>query len=442
MARPGDRRGAVRHPRPGPGPAQGDAGLCAVPGEEPGDPRLGQVGQPTVTWKDGGKAFEYRKDGKTYRYDVAARKAEEVKPGDAPSPGRRGGVAGAAGAGRGQQLDSAPSPDGTLKAFYRDRNLWVGDPNGLIEMAVTTDGSREGPDQERQGELGLRRGAGPEHRLLVVARRQEARLLSVRREQGRRLLPPARPDQGPGPARRRALPQGGLAQPDRRAVRLRPEGEEDDQGRRPRRQAVRRRRGRPLRLQRRAGRRTAGSCCSTGPTAARTSWNWPPPTPRPARCRVVVREEWPASWVENNPEIRFLEDGRRFLWATSRNGWKNYDLYDLDGKRLAAVTRNEFDADQIVRVDEKAGVLYYFAHDGDNPMKLQLHRAKLDGTGRPPADRPGVPPRGRRRPRRRPLHRRRRGPRHPADDPAGRRRGQGPRRPWWRATSRSSTRWA
>ena len=32
-----------------------------------------------------------------------------------------------------------------------------------------------------------------------------------------------------------------------------------------------------------------------------------------------------------------------------------------------------------MRVDEDAGLLYYMARDGDNPMKLQLHRVGLDG---------------------------------------------------------------
>ena len=34
-----------------------------------------------------------------------------------------------------------------------------------------------------------------------------------------------------------------------------------------------------------------------------------------------------------------------------------------------------------MRVDEDAGLLYYMARDGDNPMKLQLHRVGLDGKG-------------------------------------------------------------
>ena len=132
----------------GSGSAEGDAGLCPKFQEkEPGDPRLGQAGQPGRRLEvEGGKAFEYRKDGKAYRYDIAARKAEELKPGKPPSrTGRRpaGGV-GAGGPGSGPAVRRRlASPDGTLKAFYRDRNLWIGDPNGIIELAVTTDGSEK-----------------------------------------------------------------------------------------------------------------------------------------------------------------------------------------------------------------------------------------------------------------------------------------------------------
>jgi dipeptidyl-peptidase-4 len=94
----------------------------------------------------------------------------------------------------------------------------------------------------------------------------------------------------------------------------------------------------------------------------------------------VVRDEWPASWVANTPEMRYLSDGKRFIWESERNGFRNYYLYDLTGKLLATLTRNQFDAEQIDHVDEKAGVMYYMAHDGDNPMKLQLHRVNLSGT--------------------------------------------------------------
>ena len=42
--------------------------------------------------------------------------------------------------------------------------------------------------------------------------------------------------------------------------------------------------------------------------------------PATGKCRVVVRDEWPPSWVENNPEMRFLKDGKRFIWLSRANG--------------------------------------------------------------------------------------------------------------------------
>jgi dipeptidyl-peptidase-4 len=103
--------------------------------------------------------------------------------------------------------------------------------------------------------------------------------------------------------------------------------------------------------------------------------------PTTGKCRTVVRDEWPASWVANNPEMKYLVDGRRFIWESERNGFRNYYLYDLSGKLLATLTNNQFDAENIDHVDEKSGNMYYMAHDGDNAMKLQLHRVSLNGRG-------------------------------------------------------------
>src|SRR5215471_15550574 len=40
-----------------------------------------KLGNLSVTWKDEGKAFEYRKEGKRYRYDIATGNSEEVGAG-------------------------------------------------------------------------------------------------------------------------------------------------------------------------------------------------------------------------------------------------------------------------------------------------------------------------------------------------------------------------
>ncbi|HTF38940.1 MAG TPA: DPP IV N-terminal domain-containing protein, partial [Blastocatellia bacterium] len=107
--------------------------------EIPGSVKLGAL---NVKWQDDGKAFDYYKDGKTYRYDIATGATTEAAPADAES-GRMGGRRRAGGPDRGRQYSSAESPDKKLKAFYRDRNLWLSDAAGAGEMAITTDGNEK-----------------------------------------------------------------------------------------------------------------------------------------------------------------------------------------------------------------------------------------------------------------------------------------------------------
>ena len=361
--------------------------LKAMPGYERFATRsreaLRAVVAPTlaITWKDGGKAFNFRKRGKTYRYDIAARKAEDVKPGEAePSDAGRRPIRGG-GAGRGRQLASVLSPDGSLKAFHRDRNLWLSDPNGWIEAAVTKNGSeasrlKNGTASWVYGEELNQNTAfwwSPDGSKLAYYRFDESKVADYFLQLDQTKVQD-KLDTEPYPKAGSPNPIAALFVYDLKAkavveVDVRDGRADEDEG--------------------------------VGHYVYNVSWSadgklllfhrtnrhqnvleLAAADPATGKTRVVAREEWPASWVENNPEIRFLGDGHRFLLATVRNGWKNYDLLDLEGgKKLASVTANEFDADRIVRVDEKAGVLDYLAHDGDNPMKLQLHRVGLNGKG-------------------------------------------------------------
>jgi len=105
--------------------------------EIPGSVKSGTL---AVKWQDGGKSFDYSKDGKTFHYDIATRTATEAGAAPAgtelPGSGRRRG-----GPERGRQYSSATSPDGKLKASYRDHNLWLSDANGAGEIPITTDGN-------------------------------------------------------------------------------------------------------------------------------------------------------------------------------------------------------------------------------------------------------------------------------------------------------------
>jgi dipeptidyl-peptidase 4 len=89
-------------------------------------------------------------------------------------------------------------------------------------------------------------------------------------------------------------------------------------------------------------------------------------------CRSVARESRPQSWAAGDGP-RFLADGERFIWTTERDGRRNFVLRNLAGEELAVV--------EVMRIDEAAGWVWYTARTGDTPLKVQLHRVRLDGTG-------------------------------------------------------------
>ncbi|MHB1037660.1 MAG: S9 family peptidase [Pirellulales bacterium] len=351
-------------------------------------PKIGasvKRGALSVTWIDGGKAIEYRKDGKLYRYDIAARKAVEIAAPTAAPPAperkaRRQGRRRSETPARGRQYTSAVSPDGRRNAFCRNRNLWLSDADGANERAVTADGN--GINRIKYGtatwvygeELDQRTAMwwSPDSKRIAFYRIDESRVpdffLQYNQTQVQDTLDvePFVKAGGTNPVVDLwiyDLESGQTTQVDVRDgkpfddavvghyvynVRWSPDGKE-------------------LLFHRMNRRQNVMELAAADPASG--------------KCRVVVREEWPATWTEQNPAMQFLNDGKRFIWTSERTGFKNFYLYELGGKLLATLTSHECEVADIVRVDEASGVLYYMAHSGDNPMKLQLHRVGLDGQG-------------------------------------------------------------
>ena len=92
-------------------------------------------GDLRVKWSEDGSSFEYSQGGRQFRYDV--KKGEATDIGKAQRPQRRRWNRPA----RGRQYASADSPDGKLKAFTKDRNMYLSYPDGNNVVAITTDGN-------------------------------------------------------------------------------------------------------------------------------------------------------------------------------------------------------------------------------------------------------------------------------------------------------------
>lgn len=384
-------------------------------------------GQLNITWTNDGEAFTYTHGGKAYQFDLSTMKATET--GDAPVPaagagvgrGGRGAPPAARGQGQGQQTqgqtppaargrggmeqaqpeltsyaipgcpqtavargrqaDCVVSPDGKLKAFYLNRNMWVANFDGTEAKAITKDGSEKDRIKNGTGswvygeELSQTTAVwwSSDSKKVGFYRFDESQVkdfyLAMNTTQVEDALDvEAYPKAGaPNPVPDLLIydtTTGQTTKLDVRDgqpftndvvghyvynVRWSPDGTELFMNRTNRRQQI-----------------MEFIACN----------------PSTGACRVIVREEWPTGWTENRPAMQYLKDNRRFIWESERNGWRNYYLYDLSGKLLTTLTNNTtFESGSIVKVDEAAGVLFYMARDGDNFMKMQLHRVGLDGKG-------------------------------------------------------------
>ena len=366
-------------------------------------------GAITPTWSDDGGSFTYATAGKMYRFDLAT--MEAVVTGDAPvaTGGRgRGGRGGGQGGGRGQggraggapgaatpcppqqvergrQAACAPSPDGKRRAFYRDRNVFISNADGTGEVAVTTDGNEKARTKYGVGswvygeELGQTTAMwwSPDGSKLGFYRFDESKVKDYYIQLDQTEVQVALDVE--------AYPKAGSDNPIADVMVYDVAAKKT------------------VTLDVRDGKPFTNDVVGHYVYGMTPQTAWLPGgaemlmsrtnrrqnimeliacSPATTKCRVIVREEWKTGWVDNRPQMRWLADRKRFIWESDRTGWTNYYLYDISGQAINPITTNDgFDSGQIVKVDEAANVMFYMARDGDNHMKLQLHRVGLDGKG-------------------------------------------------------------
>jgi dipeptidyl-peptidase-4 len=95
--------------------------------------------------------------------------------------------------------------------------------------------------------------------------------------------------------------------------------------------------------------------------------------------RLLLRDEDPC-YIDEQTDLVFLNDNRRFLWTSERSGWREIYLYDLSGKLLGQLTNARLPVRAILGVGEAAGTVYFTGFEADG-TETHLYRVRLDGTG-------------------------------------------------------------
>jgi len=332
-----------------------------------------KLGSISAKWSEDGSSFEYQQDKKIYKYTVKTKKvtevgvAPEVEPRNLSRPAR------------GRQFDFANSPDEKLKAYTKDRNMYLSDADGSHEIVVTKDANEE--NQIKYGiatwvygeELGQTSAMwwSPDSKKVAFYKFVEKDVkkyyvllnqLNLQDSLEIEAYPKVGADNLPVDLMVYDVDSKKVTQFDIRdgkpfndgalgtyiyGMSWTPDGKELLYHSTNRKQDI---------MELRAADPTTG------------------------KSRTVVHEEWLSSFTKNTPEMEALKDGKRFIWASERSGFNNYYLYDFSGKLINAITNHGFEVARVVKVDEKENTLYYMARSGDNHMKMQLHKVKLDGT--------------------------------------------------------------
>jgi len=342
-------------------------------------PTAVQRGDLQVLWDPSGKKLYYSRGGNSYAYDVIARQETQSPPPQITVSSGRGDRRGRPE--RGRQFTSETSPDGKLKAFEKNRNVYISNADDSGPQQITTDGNeatriKNGIASWVYGEeLGVRDAIwwSPDSTKVAYYRFDESRVKDYYVAYDQLDIQDTL-NAEPYPKAGAENPTVGIYVYDLATkkttrmdvhfdagvgsdvgtyvydVRWSPDGTE-------------------LLFNRTNRKQNIMEFCAANP--------------KTGDCRVVIREKQ-NTWTDNSPQIMYLEESRpgpkRFLWQSERNGFYNWYLYDLSGKLYNAVTNDNFEADRIVSVDLASGVMFYMAHDGANPYLAQLHRVHLDGS--------------------------------------------------------------
>jgi dipeptidyl-peptidase-4 len=81
-------------------------------------------------------------------------------------------------------------------------------------------------------------------------------------------------------------------------------------------------------------------------------------------------------------DVEWVDGGKRFLWASERDGWRHIYSVSRDGRDVKLVTKGDFDVTSVEQVDD-ANHWVYFQASPDNPTQRYLFREKLDGSSSP-----------------------------------------------------------
>jgi dipeptidyl-peptidase-4 len=91
----------------------------------------------------------------------------------------------------------------------------------------------------------------------------------------------------------------------------------------------------------------------------------------------VIKED-NNSFIEITDDLTFLENGKQFIWTSTRDGYNHIYLYNVDGKLVKQITKGNFEISTYYGFDESKKTFYYLSTEL-SPTERYVYSITLDG---------------------------------------------------------------
>ncbi|GAB6283233.1 MAG: S9 family peptidase [Ignavibacterium sp.] len=77
----------------------------------------------------------------------------------------------------------------------------------------------------------------------------------------------------------------------------------------------------------------------------------------------LLFSETDSAWVDVNDNLYFLQDNKRMIWTSERDGFNHLYFYDLKKKLVSQITKGNWEVNDLISVDEKNELIYFTANE-------------------------------------------------------------------------------
>ena len=89
------------------------------------------------------------------------------------------------------------------------------------------------------------------------------------------------------------------------------------------------------------------------------------------KSKVILTEQ-NNSFIEINDDLTFLQNGKQFIWSSTRSGYNHIYLYNIDGTLAKQITSGNLDVMNYYGFDEKSQAYYYQSAE-PTPMERRVN---------------------------------------------------------------------